>query len=85
VFESGRHMRTEFVLDALEQALHARRPEPHRLVHHRDRGSQGGFNRSSQRWILYSLLILIQCIGRCFPAECFSRSRNLSDLTLRGA
>jgi hypothetical protein len=38
-----------FVLDALEQALHDRRPV-HRggLVHHSDRGSQGGFNRSSQ-------------------------------------
>jgi putative transposase len=38
-----------FVLDALEQALHDRRPV-HRggLVHHSDRGSQGGFKRSSQ-------------------------------------
>ncbi len=36
----SRHMRTEFVLDALEQALHARRPEPHLLIHHSDRGSQ---------------------------------------------
>ena len=42
-----------FVLDALEQALHDRRPV-HRggLVHHSDRGSQGGFNRSSQRRIV---------------------------------
>jgi len=33
--------RTEFVLDALEQALHARRPVgPDRLVHHSDRGVQ---------------------------------------------
>ena len=38
-----------FVLDALEQALHARRPV-HRggLIHHSDRGRQGEFNRSSQ-------------------------------------
>ncbi len=36
----SRHMRTDFVLDALEQALHARQPMPHRLVHHSDRGSQ---------------------------------------------
>ena len=42
-------MRTDFVLDALEQALYARQPEPgSSLVHHSDRGSQGGFNRSSQ-------------------------------------
>jgi len=33
-------MRTDFVLDALEQALYARRPELGTLVHHSDRGSQ---------------------------------------------
>ncbi|WP_436278832.1 IS3 family transposase [Solimonas soli] len=33
--------RTDFVLDALEQALHARRPVgPNRLIHHSDRGVQ---------------------------------------------
>jgi transposase InsO family protein len=37
-----------FVLDALEQALHARRPVEGGLVHHSDRGVQGGFKRSSQ-------------------------------------
>jgi len=42
-------MHTDFVLDALEQALYDRQPERNRsLVHHSDRGSQGGFNRSSQ-------------------------------------
>lgn len=42
-------MQTDFVLDALEQALYARQPErDNSLVHHSDRGSQGGFNRSSQ-------------------------------------
>ncbi|MFK3741658.1 IS3 family transposase [Massilia sp. TN1-12] len=33
-------MRTDFVLDALEQALYARQPERNELVHHSDRGSQ---------------------------------------------
>ena len=38
-----------FVLDALEQALHERRPvHGSGLVHHSDRGVQGGFNWSSQ-------------------------------------
>lgn len=38
-----------FVLDALEQALHDRRPvEGTGLVHHSDRGVQLGLNRSSQ-------------------------------------
>jgi len=36
-----------FVLDALEQAMHARQPADS-LIHHSDRGSQGGFKRSSQ-------------------------------------
>ena len=34
-------MRTDFVLDALEQALYARQPErDSSLIHHSDRGSQ---------------------------------------------
>ena len=42
-------MHTDFVLDALEQALYARRRERDgALVHHSDRGSQGEFNPSSQ-------------------------------------
>src|SRR5213078_1974795 len=46
----SRTAHASFVLDALEQALHDRRPL-HRggLVHHSDRGSQGGFKRLSQR------------------------------------
>src|SRR4051812_12165410 len=39
-----------FVLDALEQALHERRPvQGGGLVHHSDRGVQGGFKWSSQQ------------------------------------
>ena len=33
-------MHTEFVLDALEQALWARQPQRDALIHHSDRGSQ---------------------------------------------
>ena len=39
---------TDFVLEALEQALYARQPVQGGLIHHSDRGAQGGFNRSSQ-------------------------------------
>lgn len=43
-------MQTEFVLDALEQALYARRPERDGgLVHHSDRGSQYVSIRYSER------------------------------------
>jgi len=49
-------MRTALVLDALEQALWARRRDGRGslagLVHHTDAGSQGGFNRSSQHLYL---------------------------------
>ena len=36
----SKSMHTDFVLDALEQALYARHPERDKLVHHSDRGSQ---------------------------------------------
>jgi transposase InsO family protein len=44
----SRHMRTDFILDALEQAIYARKPQRHQLIHHSDQGSQGGFKGSSQ-------------------------------------
>jgi len=48
----SRNARADFVLDALEQALHERQPVNRGgLVHHSDRGSQPGFNRSSQRFV----------------------------------
>jgi putative transposase len=40
---------TDFVLDALEQALHARRPTQGGLVHHSDRGVQYVSIRYTQR------------------------------------
>src|SRR3981189_3236712 len=48
-WRASRTAHAGFALDALEQALHDRRPL-HRggLVHHSDRGSQGRFKRSSQ-------------------------------------
>jgi hypothetical protein len=48
------HLRSELVVDALEMALGRRRPVCG-LVHHSDQGSQGGFNRSSQRSTLEAL------------------------------
>jgi putative transposase len=44
------HMRITLVLDALRMALHQRGPGADvELVHHSDRGSQPGLNRSSQQ------------------------------------
>jgi transposase InsO family protein len=43
-------MRTDFVFDALEQALHARQPERDGApIHHSDRGSQYVSVRYSER------------------------------------
>jgi putative transposase len=44
------HMREELVIDALTMAVRRRRPDPG-VIHHSDQGSQGEFNRSSQRLI----------------------------------
>ena len=49
-WRASRTAHAGFVLDALEQALHDRRPvHGGGLIHHSDRGSQLGFNRSTQR------------------------------------
>jgi transposase InsO family protein len=39
-WRASRTANTDFVLDALEQAIHQRRPAQDKLVHHSDRGSQ---------------------------------------------
>jgi len=43
------HMKTDFVLDALEQAMYARQPNRNGLIHHSDRGSQYLSVRYSER------------------------------------
>jgi len=45
----SRNMHTDFVLDALEQALWARQPSRDSLIHHSDRGSQYVSIRYSER------------------------------------
>lgn len=47
----SRSMQTDFVLDALEQAVYARRPDPNELIHHSDRGSQYLSIRYSERLV----------------------------------
>ena len=67
----SRSMQTDLVLDALEQALHARQVGEG-LIHHSDRGVQGGFKRSSQhfndgrlRWLFTGELQTGQDGGSC--------------------
>jgi len=54
-------MKTDFVLDALEQALHARR-NLDGLIHHSDRGTQPGFNWSSQQCLDLQSVTLHQAL-----------------------
>ena len=60
-------LRTDLALDALEQAIWARNPkaaDPDRqLVHHSDRGAQGGFNWWSQH------LMMKEVYGECCEAS----------------
>ena len=42
------HLRAPLAVAALQMAVAARGPCPGQLIHHSDRGVQGGFNRSSQ-------------------------------------
>lgn len=48
-WQTSSSMTADFVLDALEQALHARQPEKNTLTHHGDRGSQYLSWRYSER------------------------------------
>ena len=42
------HLRTDLVESALRQAVTLRGEMPAKVIFHADRGTQGGFNRSSQ-------------------------------------
>ena len=75
-----------FVLDALEQALHDRRPvRSGGLVHHSDRGSQGGLNRSSQHCDLVPSSLTRPAPLRAFSSQAsFSVCRSARLRRLRG-
>jgi putative transposase len=65
-------MRTDFVLDALEQALYARQPErSNALVHHSDRGSQGeAVELATLEWVAwFNHHRLLGPLGYIPPAE----------------
>ena len=54
-WQLSRSLRTDLALDALEMGLWTRRREGHdtrNLVHHSDKGVQGGLNRSSQHRVV---------------------------------
>ena len=81
-WRQSRSMQTDFMVDALHQALYNRQPErTDALIHHSDRGSQGVFNRSSQHrvvdWILdiHLTLRLVSSSRAFFEAWCSAHWR----------
>ena len=71
-------MRTDFVLDALEQALFARKPfEEERLVHHSDRGSQYVSIRYTERLAEAGLEPSVGTVGDSYEREACPRGTTL--------
>ncbi len=73
-------MTSQLVADALMMAVW-RRGRPVQLLHHSDQGSQGGFNRSSQHWVvdwisdIHSRLRLVFSSRVFFGAWCSAHSQ----------
>ena len=59
----SRSARTDFVLDALEQALHDRRPVQQALIHHSDRGVQYVSIRYTERLALAGIEPSVGSVG----------------------
>lgn len=64
----GSRLTGELTQQALEMALYRRQPKPG-LLHHSDRGSQGGFNRSTQHWIVRRI------VGTCLGLQLVSSNQ----------
>lgn len=77
-WRASRTAHAGFVLDAFEQALHDRRPVGGGLVHHSDRGVQGGFKRPSQH-----RLCSLMTATRQTPLPAFSSPRVFLGRALR--
>ena len=61
------HLRTEFVLDAMNMAVWQRRPE--KVIHHSDQGTQPRFKRSSQQYRaeVFSGPLIVVVFSICTP------------------
>jgi len=65
-WQTSASMTTDFVLDALEQALHARQPVPGTLTHHGDRGSQYLSMRYSERLAAAGVAASVGSVGDAY-------------------
>lgn len=62
-WRASQSQNTDFVLDALEQALHERRPHKMGLIHHSDRGSQYVSIRYSERLAMAGIVPSVGSVG----------------------
>lgn len=67
----GDHLRSELVVDALEMARWQRKPAPGTIVHS-DRGAQGEFKWSSQRFGCVVIVSVRRVLQRAFSRQVFS-------------
>ena len=63
------HLRSELVVDALEMALHRRRPDPG-LVHHSDKGCQYTAVLFTKRCVKAGIEVSMGSTGDCFDNAC---------------
>jgi putative transposase len=63
------HLQASLATAALTMALDARRPTPGRLIHHSDRGVQGGFKWSSQHGLCWQTEASGQASLRAFSSQ----------------
>ena len=79
-------MRTDFVLDALEQALYARQPDRDSLIHHSDRGSQtcpsGTRNDSMKRAFLHPSAARATAMTTLWPKPSTACTKPNSSITV---
>jgi transposase InsO family protein len=71
-YSISRRIDTELTLAALDAAVQSRQPKPGTCIHHTDRGSQGGFNRSSQHWIVEQILDIRPGLPQASSSRVFS-------------
>jgi len=63
-------MTSDVAIDALLMAVWRRKPKQEVMIHS-DQGSQGGFNRSSQHWIVVQTLDTHSVLRQVFSSRVF--------------
>jgi putative transposase len=68
-WQTATHLKTDLVLDALEMAVHLRRPVAGELVHHADRGSQYTSFRYTQRLADLGIIASVGSVADAYDTQ----------------